>query len=1045
MGACSRSRVPRGRWRSSPPTASCRAGSACAPPPTPWAATLTTATFAILFLLAGDPLWMIAGANFTYLIGIALPNVAVWLLRRDEPGLHRPWRAPRGTIVLGVAAALAWFVSAVLGFQQFGLPTVLFGIGLAYSGAALYVWRIWADRHEARLPISLRTLHLKLTGAMLAVLALDSAGYLLAVSNLSREGASVLVTACEDIFVAVALLTIGAGLVLPGIVGHAIDQVARGADKLATGTLAELTRGMEQLGHGQVAGPRGSFEMQPVVVRSRDELHSMAVSFNTMQAEIVRAGHALDGAAEQQRAEREARGAAARLQAARFAVTRSLASAASIEEAVPQMLEGLCRSLEWCMAEYWEIEGDEVVWRSTWDDPEAGLSCFPRSGRRSFAFGEDLPGRVWKAGEAMFIPDIRAAAMERSGEAREDGLQAVVGFPVVSEGTVSGVVTILSRRTRQLDKALLEVVNDVGSQVGQFLERKRAEENLRDSEIRSRAVLENVSDGIITLDPDDLVKSLNPAAMRVFGVDSSVTAGKPVAELIGKTAYTALLAQRQLAAANRVGDLIETVARRQDGTQFPIELSATDVELGAHSLRIVSLRDISERRAQTEALEHQALHDALTGLPNRTLFVDRLRQAVIGAERRDQRLGVLFMDLNGFKDINDTLGHDVGDAFLVAMAQRLTRVLRDVDTIARLGGDEFAILPDGAGDLDALAHVARLVSAELEEPFEVDGTMLDASASVGIAMYPDHGRDAAVLMRHADLAMYAAKQRGGGFAVYAQRNEDESAARLTLYGELRGAIAAGKLTLHYQPKIDMRTGSVAGVEALVRWQHPERGLIGPDLFIPMAEQSELITPLTEWVLQAAITDLGRWRAQGIELSMSVNLSARNLHDGDIVPTVRRLLKEHGVPAASLTLELTESTIMTGTGSRTLHELKTLGTKIAIDDFGTGYSSLAYLKRLPVSEIKIDRSFVTNLSTDNDDAAIVRPTISLGHNLGLEVVAEGVEDGTSYKMLAEYGCDYAQGYFISPPLPADELVEWLRTSAWGDRAATPRVAGGSARR
>ena len=766
----------------------------------PWAATLATATFAIIFLLAGDPLWMVAGANFTYLIGIALPNVAVWLLRRDEPDLERPWRAPRGTILLGVGAACAWLVSAVLGFQQFGLPTVLFGIGLAYSGVLLYVWRVWSDRRAAGIRTSVRSLHIKLTGAMLAVLALDSAGYLLAVSSLTHDGSFVLVTVCEDIFVAVALLTIGAGLVLPGVVGNAIDQVARGADRLASGTLAELTRGMEELGHGQRGAARADFEIQPVVVRSRDELHDMAASFNTMQLEIVRAGHALDAAAKQQVADQDARSRSAKLQAARFAVTRSLASAASMEEAVPQMLEGLCRSLEWCMAEYWEVSDHRITWRSTWDDPEAGLSCFPRSGADLLRLREDLPGQVWEAGEALFIPDVRVAGMERSAAAREDGLRAVVGFPVVSDENVFGVVTILSRRARELDEALLEVVNDVGSQVGQFLERKRAEESLRQSEIRSRAVLENVTDGIITLTADDLVESLNPSAVQVFGVELTETAGQPVADLIGMTAYAALLAQRRRAGTDRAGEVIETVTRRQDGTPLPIELSATDVELGADNLRIVSLRDISERRAQTEALEHQALHDALTGLPNRTLFIDRLRQSVIGAERRHQRLGVLFMDLNGFKDINDTLGHDVGDAFLVAMAQRLTRVLRDVDTIARLGGDEFAILPDGAGDLDALAHVARLVSAELEEPFEVDGTMLDASASVGIAMYPDHGRDAAVLMRHADLAMYVAKQRGGGFAIYAEGDDEQSAARLTLYGELRGAIAAGKLTCTTSPR-----------------------------------------------------------------------------------------------------------------------------------------------------------------------------------------------------------------------------------------------------
>ena len=1002
----------------------------------PWVATLVTAAFATIFLLAGDPLWVVAGANFTYLIGIALPSIAVWLLRHNDPDLQRTWRAPPGTIMMGVGAAVAWAVATVLGFQQFGLPTVLFGIGLAYSGVVLYVWRVWRDRRAAGLPIRLGSLHVKLAGAMMAVLALDSAGYLLAVSSLSSEGRVILVTICEDIFVAVAMLTIGAGLVLPGLVGNAIVQIAAGADRLARGSLAELTGGMEALGHGRFVGRRTDYAIQPVVVHTHDELHDMAVSFNTMQSEVARAALALDAAGADQMDAQFARDHASRLQAARFAVTRSLASAGSVEEVVPQVLEGLSRGLEWCMAEYWEVRDNRITWHSTWDDPDASLKCYPRSGRRSFAIGEDIPGQTWAAAEAIFIPDIRGAGLERSDAAREDGLKAAIGFPVVSQDTVCGVVVILSRRDRELDPALLEIVNDVGSQVGQFLERQGAEERLRRSEIRSRAVLDNVTDGVISLSSDDTVESLNPAAAQLLGVDAAVAVGQPAAALLGAEAYAAVVALQAERGDAAPGDLIEATTQRVDGTRLAIELGATKVELGAHNMWLVSLRDITERRAQTEALEHQALHDALTGLPNRTLFIDRLGQSVTGAERRRQQLGVLFMDLNGFKDINDTLGHHIGDAFLVAIAGRLKTTLRDVDTIARLGGDEFAILPDGGGDIAAMTHIAKLVAAKLEAPFEVEGTTLDASASIGIAMYPQHGDHAAILMRHADVAMYSAKQRGGGFAIYAEGDDEQSAARLSLSGELRNAIAMGHLTLHYQPKVDMRTARVSGVEALVRWQHSERGLIAPDVFIPIAEQSELIKPLTAWVLGAAIADLSRWRTAGIDLTMAVNLSARNLHDADIVQIVRRLLRRHRVPAERLTIELTESTIMTGTGSRTLQGLKALGTSISIDDFGTGYSSLAYLKRLPVTEIKIDRSFVTTLSTDADDAAIVRPTISLGHNLGLQVVAEGVEDGDSYAMLADYGCDFVQGYFISRPLSAEDLESWLRTSEWGDRE-TPR--------
>jgi len=441
---------------------------------------------------------------------------------------------------------------------------------------------------------------------------------------------------------------------------------------------------------------------------------------------------------------------------------------------------------------------------------------------------------------------------------------------------------------------------------------------------------------------------------------------------------------------------------------------------------------LAERLHQSEvlntALEHQALHDLLTDLPNRTLLHHRLDQA-FAARGPERSLALLLIDLDRFKEINDTFGHQYGDLLLQQIEPRLRSVLQADQVVARLGGDEFAVLLEDADAVRA-ERVARQLLDALDEPFNVAGNTLDVGGSIGIAVGPEHGHDPDMLLRRADIAMYVAKRSSRGLAMFSSEHDQHSPDRLGLAGELRRAIENDELTLYYQPKVSLKTGSCIGVEALVRWQHPRRGIVPPDQFIPLAEQTGLIRPLSRWVLNAALRQSRAWQQDGLEVPIAINLSMRDLHDPDLPDTVAELLATWQVPTAQLMVEITENGLMADPARAlsTVTGLRAMGIRIAIDDFGTGYSSLAYLKRLPLDELKIDRSFVRELAADRDDLAIVRSTISLGHDLGLKIVAEGVEDRATMDLLRSLGCDVGQGYHFSRPVTADALFEQLRPSA-----------------
>jgi diguanylate cyclase (GGDEF)-like protein len=640
----------------------------------PWVATLATAAAAIGFLFIGDPIWLIAAANFAYLIAIALPSIAVWLLRRDAPELPRPYRAPRGTIALGLGAAVVWTVSAVFGFEQFGLPTVLLGFVLASSGAALYAWRKFEDRLRAGLRGIPRSLHLTLTAAMAAVLLFDGAGYLIAIDGMHGDAATI--AALQDIFVIVALLTIGAGLVLPGV-------IAQGA-------------------------------------------------------------------------------------------TRELG--------------------------------------------------------------------------------IANATLRRGTEALE--------------------------------------------------------------------------------------------------------------------------------------------------------------------------REIVERKSAQERLVHVALHDELTGLANRALFMERFEAMIANARPGEARCAaVLFLDIDRFKRVNDSLGHLAGDLLLVAVARRLERCLRGGDTLARFGGDEFTILLENIGGTHDAAAVAERILAELKAPLVVAGRDMYASVSIGIALTTVGADRAEDVLRDADIAMYRAKDLGKQrFEVFAPELHARAVAVLQLENDLKRALERREFALQYQPIVSLESGDLRGFEALIRWHHPERGLVPPNDFIPQAEESGAILAIGAWVIEEACRQAAIWRdAAGgyFPLAINVNVSAKQFVSSGLLDHITQALARYRLDSANLHVEITESAIMScaETATETLVELRRMGVEVQLDDFGTGYSSLGYLHRFPVAALKIDRSFVSTAGPGIANVQIVHTITSLARSLGMQTTAEGVETPEQFEALRAVGCTNAQGFYLSRPLCA----------------------------
>lgn len=470
------------------------------------------------------------------------------------------------------------------------------------------------------------------------------------------------------------------------------------------------------------------------------------------------------------------------------------------------------------------------------------------------------------------------------------------------------------------------------------------------------------------------------------------------------------------------------VASYQSARLLMISLGIATTCLGL----MIAFLVIRNAQRQEESLRHQAMFDRLTNLPNRALFADRIQQAILISQREKQSFAIVSLDLDRFKQINDALGHPVGDQVLQRVAEASRSCLRASDTFARMGGDEFTILLPNTPSLDGAQILAKKILTAIRKPMAVAGQSIEVSASLGIALFPQHGNSAELLLRNADAAMYEAKRTQAGYIVYNINLNQHAEDRVRLQGELRTAIDHNQLLLHYQPKIDFASGRISGVEALVRWQHPTRGLLFPDAFIDLAEHTGQIKALTMVVLRKALDQSEVWYKSGLNLTVAVNISSLSIQDPEFPQQLSDLLQGVNMPVSRLELEITETAVMTGTQQAVecIRQLNELGLQIAIDDFGTGYSSMSRLKELLVAQIKIDKSFVKDMAVNHNDAMIVRSTVELGHSLGMKVIAEGVEDQAAWDKLKALHCDSAQGYFMGRPISVDKFNAWLQESPWG---------------
>ena len=719
-----------------------------------------------------------------------------------------------------------------------------------------------------------------------------------------------------------------------------------------------------------------------------------------------------------------------RLRELEHRVTRGLADAASMAEGVELALRELCEPEGWACGEYWPVDEAAGVLRfgGRWDAlPADTRAIFQRGEAYQFPPGVGLAGRVWETGQPLWVADVMSdGRMLRKDLARDAGLHGAFLFPTLAAGRVLGVFAFWSQSVRAPDEPLMQAFHAIGSQVGQFFKRQQAEQVLRDSEARFRALTALSSDWFWSQDADGCYVSVEGS---VGTLDTTVAIGRRPQQL-GLVPDTGWPAYEELRAARKpFRDLL--FEGHVQGRGIVLMMSGEPLFDGAgrftgyHGVA----RDVSERRQAEERIRYLAMHDGLTGLPNRTMFGQILIHNLATAKRYQRRFAVFFIDLDRFKTINDTLGHEAGDRLLVTVAERLKATLRASDVVARLGGDEFVVLLGETESATAAAAAARKLLAAVMRPMEIAGHECRVTASIGISLFPDDATDEATLLKNADTAMYLAKESGkNAFQVYDGAVRTQAMERLAIETELRRALERDELTLQFQAKLDLADDRITGVEALLRWTSPKLGPVSPAQFIPVAEESGLIVPIGQWVLRAACAQGMAWQREGLPpVRMAVNLSPRQFSDPHLLDDLRKVLVDTGLAPELLELEITESMVMADTerAIALLGQMKSLGVRLAIDDFGTGYSSLAQLKRFPIDTLKVDRSFIRDLVHSADDKAITEAIITMGKKLKLTVVAEGVETSDQMALLREQACDEMQGYHFSRPVPAEQFATLLR--------------------
>ena len=623
--------------------------------------------------------------------------------------------------------------------------------------------------------------------------------------------------------------------------------------------------------------------------------------------------------------------------------------------------------------------------------------------------------------------------------ASEFSWKAAAFLPLHTEGKVVACLSLYASEEHAFDpdtqRLLMDMVANIDFALDLFAvqqERTQYQKSLLASEQRARQVMENALDAIINMDTGGFIIEWNKAAERIFGYKRSDALGRSLAEVIVPEVYReahnkGLQRLQNSGESKMLGRSIEITAMRSNGAEFPVELTIIEIVSSGERYYSAFLRDITRRKDYEARIKFLANYDALTSLPNRNLLNERVIKEIENAWANDSQFALMFLDLDHFKDVNDSLGHRYGDSLLIELTKRFQKLVRPEDTICRLGGDEFVFLLAGSGHDVAKEIVERLLAA-VEQPLVIDQYQLTITASVGIAIYPDDGLDIESLQRNADVAMYRTKKESrNGYRFFSNQMQIQTARHLQLANALRQAISLGQLEVYYQPQMDLTTKKLVGVEALLRWQHPQLGAVSPAEFIPLAESSGLIISIGSWVLEQAVQQIQQWQLAGIQdVCVSVNLSSIQFRDPELPALVQRILHRYQVMPQALELELTEGVALENPEGAVnmMDALDLLGIRLSIDDFGTGYSSLSYLKKFKVYKLKIDQSFVRDISTDDEDKAIVIAIIQLARSLGLKTIAEGVETTEQKAFLLAHGCDEMQGYHLSQPLSSEDATAFL---------------------
>jgi len=717
-------------------------------------------------------------------------------------------------------------------------------------------------------------------------------------------------------------------------------------------------------------------------------------------------------------------------------VMGALGDAADTTDALPAAIRAICESERWEAGQYWSLDEKSNVMRfhSGWSIADTTIERVTAQAKDlALARGDGLVGAVWQTQQPLWVPDLgKESRVLRKGIEKQTGWKSALLFPVFSRGEIIGVLDFNARHIPKPDERLLQVVHVLGTQIGNFYQRAISLQELRESKERYSSTIEIAAIGISHVALDGTFIHVNRQLCEMLGYTKEELLGLTVKEISHPDDARVTDENRAKLRAGLIDSFnVEKRYLHKNGSTVWVRIAVAMMR-GANREPLYDIsvvEDISERKRVEDRVQYLATHDEMTRLPNRAMFTELLNHSVDVAKRYDRRFGVLFIDLDRFKIVNDSLGHEAGDTLLKEMSSRLRECLRASDVVARLGGDEFVVLIDNIDEPSQAARVARSILSTVIKPVEIMGQECRVTASIGIATYPADADDAQSLMKNADMAMYVAKDEGkNNYQFYSKEARAMSIERLALETNLRHALERNELVLHYQAKVNSKTGEINGVEALLRWWNHDLGAVSPAQFIPVAEDTGLIVPIGRWVLETACAQSMAWQRQGLPaICMAVNLSPRQFKDAALLDDIKEVIDKTGIPAHLLELEITEGMIMSNVDQaiEKLRAIKGMGVRLAIDDFGTGYSSLAQLKRFPIDTLKVDRSFIRDIPENAEDKAIAEAIIAMGRTLGVTVVAEGVETAEQQTFLSGRGCEGMQGYYFGKPSHADQFARLLR--------------------